>query len=159
MSLLAFLSPDRSAPEVRLVSPLSRTAVRETPGLGVLELRGDVRAVTAGAGEELVRLTPTRGLLLTEGPPAAALARLRADGVRAYDLTAGLAAIELDGEPLMRRLTELDLDALPAMGPVARGVGALLQRTGPETFRILVPQELAHYVAETALDLAEGLGR
>ena len=40
--------------------------------------------------------------------------RLLAQGYRVYDMTAALAALEVEGEDLMRRLTELDLDALPA---------------------------------------------
>ena len=42
--------------------------------------------------------------------------RLTAPGYRVYDMTAALAALEVEGEDLMRRLTELDLDALPAIG-------------------------------------------
>ena len=40
----------------------------------------------------------------------------------AVDLTSALAGIELEGEALMRRLTDLDLSLLPATGKVA-GVG------------------------------------
>ncbi len=36
---------------------------------------------------------------------------------------------------------------------------AVVQRIGDETFRLFVPQELGHYVAEVVLDLAEGLAR
>jgi hypothetical protein len=55
-------------------------------------------------------------------------------------------------------LTDLDLDKLPATGPVARGVPALIQRLDGERFRLFVPQELGHYVCETAIDLAQGVG-
>ena len=149
---LAFLSPAGAAPDVRRVSPLAR-----------VDFRGPVRAASTGVVElrgphdepGLVRLTPDRALLLTDDP-LGDRDRLRSAGVRAYDLTAAYAAIDVDGERLFRRLSDLDPAALPAAGPVARGVAALVTRSG-ETFRLLVPQELAHSVAELALDAAEGL--
>ena len=153
MTELAFLSPDRCAPEVRLVSPLARTRVRDVSALGKLEVRGDLAQVVPEQGEELVRITPERGLLLVEGSCAPARERLRSAGVRVYDLTGALAALEVDGERAMRRLTDLDLERLPAAGAVARGVPALVQRLGGETFRVIVPQELAHYVGQVVEDL------
>lgn len=153
MTELAFLSPDRCEPEVRLTSPLSRTRVRDVSALGKLEVRGDLADVALEAGEELVRITPERGLVLVEGASAPARMRLRASGLRVYDLTAAFAALEVDGEQAMRRLTDLDLERLPAAGAVARGVPALVQRLDGETFRVLVPQELGHYVAEVVEDL------
>jgi hypothetical protein len=96
---------------------------------------------------------------VTDGPPAATRERLAREGFRVYDISSGLAALELEGEDLMRRLTELDLDALPAVGPVARGVRALIERRDGERFRLFVPRELGHFVAEAAIDLARGLGR
>ncbi len=169
MTRLAFLSPDRCAPDVRLVPPAARALagvpaasapIRERFPFGVLELRGDVGAVALEPGEELVRATPRRAFLLTgAAPPAAARERLSATGLRVYDLSGALAAFELDGVQLMRRLTDLDLDALPAVGPVGRGVWAIVDRLGDETFRVLCPQELAHSLAELVLDLAAGLDR
>ena len=162
MTDLAFLSPDRVGPEVTLVSPLARALsgtgpVRDVSRLGKLELRGDLAAVARAPGEELIPIAPGKALLVTEGSPAAARTRLRAAGLRVYDLSAGLAALEVDGTQLMRRLTDLDLDSLPAAGAVARGAAALVQRRGGDTFRIFVQQELGHYVAQVALDAAEGL--
>src|SRR5581483_6434131 len=145
---LAFLSPDRCAPEVKLASPLARVAVRD--------LRGELPS-SVEAGEELVRLTPDRALLVTAGSPAVARERLRGPGTRVYDLTAGFAALEVEGETLFRRLTDLDPAKLPAAGPVARGVGGVVTRTASGTFCILVPQEYGHYVAEVVLDLQQGL--
>ncbi len=167
MSKLAFLSPDRSGPQARHASPLARALaaapagapVRDASPLGVLEVRGDPERVPVETGEELVRITSGRCLLLVEGSPAAARERLRAAGLRVYELTAALAAIDVDGEQLLRRLTDLDLERLPATGAVARGVPALVLRRRGETFRLVVPQELAHYVAGVVLDLADGLAR
>jgi hypothetical protein len=158
MSELAFLSTRTCAPDVRLVSPLSRAVaepIRDVSSLGKFELRGDVDAAQPGPGEELIRISASRALLVTDGAPP----RLAQPGLRAYDLSAGLAAFELEGEQLMRRLTDLDLDELPAAGPVARGVAAIVQRRGGERFRIFVQQELGHYVVEVALDAAQGLAR
>ena len=55
----------------------------------------------------------------------------------------------------MRRLTDLDLDALPAVGKLAE-VPAVVLRDG-DRFRIFFPQELGHYVAEVVLDTLDGL--
>jgi len=163
VSRLPFLSADL-VPEASRTSPLANALASERSGvvhdvsaLGKLELRGDIDAVQPGDGEELVRLAPGRALLITQGSPAAARERLSATGLRVYDLTGALAGLEVEGEALLRRLTELDLEALPATGPVARGVPALIQRLGGERFRLLVPQELGHYVCETVLDLAHGV--
>ncbi|MGI8420959.1 MAG: hypothetical protein ACR2MU_01645 [Gaiellaceae bacterium] len=164
MSRLSFLSADL-VPEASRTSPLANAlasdgsgVVRDVSSLGKLELRGEIDSVQAGDGEELVKLAPGRALLITQGSPAEARARLSAAGLRVYDLTGSLAGLEVEGEALMRRLTELDLEALPATGPIARGVPALIQRLDGERFRLLVPQELGHYVCETALDLAQGVG-
>jgi hypothetical protein len=73
---------------------------------------------------------------------------------------AGVAGIELDGPKaaqLLARLTELDLDALPAVGAVAE-VRMLLERPAVSRFRLWFGRELADYVGEVVVDTAEGLG-
>jgi hypothetical protein len=162
VSRLAFLSADG----VPLVSPLRHALAADDAGvvtdvsaLGKLEVRGDLDRLEAAPGEELIRITPARGLLVCDGSRAAARDRLAADGFRVYDLTSALAGLEVEGEDLLRRLTELDLDALPAVGAIARGTPAVIERRGGERFRLFVPQELGHYVAEVVLDLAQGLAR
>lgn len=162
MTALAFLSPDAAAAEVRLVSPLARVAAGhafvDVSSLGKLELRGSVDRVEPAAGEQLIVLTPERALLVTPaGAAAAARDRLHGDDVRAYDVTAALAALELTGERLLRRLTQLDLDLLPAAGAILRETPAVIQPLGEERFRLFVPQELAHSVATAIVDLTEGL--
>jgi hypothetical protein len=62
----------------------------------------------------------------------------------------------VQGEALLRRLTDLDLDALPAMGSLAH-VQALVVRDEGETFRLYFAQEYGDSVAEAAIDAAEGL--
>ncbi len=72
---------------------------------------------------------------------------------------AGLAGIELEGprvETLLRRLTDLRLDALPAVGAVAH-VRALVAPARGDCYRIWFPQEYSDYLAEVILDAAEGL--
>ena len=164
MTSLAFLSPSRCEPGT-LASPLRRALAGVDPELvedlslrGVVELRGGVAAVEAREGEELVRLSPRRALMLTEGDAAAAAQRLRSEvpGVLAYDLAGGYAGFALRGEGVMRRLTDLDLERLPAAGPFAR-VPALVVRDGDERFHVYVPQELGHDVVGAVLDAIAGL--
>ena len=71
------------------------------------------------------------------------------------ELERGLAGLQVTGELLLRRLTDLDLDALPATGMIAH-VRATVLRDGDE-FRIFFPQEYADHVAEVVLDAAAGL--
>jgi hypothetical protein len=179
LSELSFLSPSRCAPET-VVSPLRRaldtvsdTFVRKLDGFGaeegsrrlvedlslqgVLEVRGDLDLVRPADDEELARLSPRRGFLFTGDDPADVAVRLREAGVLAYDATGALAGLALEGEQLMRRLTDLDLHDLPAAGPFAR-VNALVLRDEGERFRVYVPQELGHDTAIAVLDALEGLG-
>ena len=155
MSRLAFLSPHEA--DVTGVSPLRHvpdTAFTDVSQLGKLEVRGDVVGL-AGA----IPLGPGRALLVLDGDVRSERDRLVGVGYRVYDMTAALAALEVEGEDLMRRLTELDLDALPAIGSIARGTTALIERRGGEHFRLFVPAELGQFVAEVVTDMARGLGR
>ena len=73
---------------------------------------------------------------------------------------AGVAGIEIEGPEarhVLRRLTELDLDALPAIGAVAQ-VRTLVVVQAEDSFRLWFPQEYADYVAAVVLDTAEGVG-
>jgi hypothetical protein len=164
---LGFLSPSRCA-EGTLSSPLSR-ALQPFSGNGgpqpvlvdrsldgKLELRRDLEGVEPLEGDELVRLSPRRGFVVTPHDPADAVERYRGQGVLAYDATALWAGFAVDGERLMRRLTDLDLDALPAAGPFSRVPGIVLRDEG-ERFRVYVAQELGHDVALAVLDAARGL--
>lgn len=162
MTRLAFLSPSGAAPDVRLVSPLSRAlaaSVVDVSYLGKLELRGAVDTVAPARGEELLRFAPNRALLVTGGAPVEAAARLTGAGVRVYDMTAALAAFEFEGEDVLRRLTDLEPAHLPAAGAIARGTWALIDGRGGGCFRVFVPQELGHHVVEVVVDTLRGLGR
>jgi hypothetical protein len=157
---LAFLCADRARSgdgfEPRFASPLARalegsTRIRDLSALGKIEVRGEVDAIDVEA--EVVRLGPSRALVLCESERCAEL-RDRLPGL-VVDLTGALAGLELEGARALRRLTDLDLDALPAAGKVAE-VPALVLRDG-DSFRIFCPQEVGHHLAEVVLDTLEGL--
>ena len=98
---------------------------------------------------------------LTGAPPALADITALADErqVAAVGPAAGVAGIEIaapEAEHLLRRLTDLDLGALPALGAVAH-VQALVVREAPGRVRIWFPQEYSDYLAEVVLDAWEGL--
>ncbi len=161
MSRLAFLSPSKAEAGVAVVSPLRHAlgaGLDDVSHLGKLELRGPLDAVEPAPGEELLRLRPGLGLLVT-GEPAAALARLEGSAVRAYDMTAALAAFEFTGDDALRRLTELDPASFPTAGSIARGTRAVFVDRGGGRYRVFVAQELGHYVAEVVLDVLRGLER
>jgi hypothetical protein len=160
VSELAFLSPDAARAgggfEPRLASPLARAlaeqeAVRDLSLLGKIEVRGDVDELDVEA--EAVRITPRRALVLC---PYERCAELRAHlAGTVIDVTAALAGLEFQGEQALRRLTDLDPAALPGVGKVAE-VPAIVLRDG-DRFRLFVPQEYGHYVAEVVLDTLAGL--
>jgi hypothetical protein len=157
---LAFLSADRARSndsfEPRFASPLARvlagtTAIRDLSRLGKIEVRGDVDEIDVDA--EVIRVTSRRALVLC---PYERCAELRAQlPGTVIDMTGALAGLELEGERAMRRLTDLDLEALPAVGKVA-DVPAFVLRDG-RRFRIFFPQEFGHYVGEVVLDVLEGI--
>jgi hypothetical protein len=133
------------------VSPLRHIeGVTDVSHLGKLEVRG-------GVPDGAIPIGADRALVVVDGDARAERDRLLGEGYRVYDMTAALAALEVEGEELMRRLTELDLDALPAVGSILRGTTAVIERRGGDRFRLFVPQELGQFVAETVVDLAAGL--
>jgi hypothetical protein len=160
----SFLSPSRCA-EGTTTSPLRRAledadpaVVRDLSLEGIVEIRGNVDAVTPGEGEDLVRLSSRRGFLFTDDDPVDVAERVRAGGALAYDATGALAGIAVASEQAMRRLTDLDLDRIPTAGPFAH-VTALFRRGPDGWFHVYVQQELGHYVAEAVLDALAGLER
>jgi hypothetical protein len=155
----AFLSPGAARAEdgfvPRQASPLARalagsTGLKDLSLLGKVELRGG----DVPADVEAIPITPHRVLLVCEPERCAEL--LETESGLAVDLTGALAGIELEGEALMRRLSDLDLARLPAAGKVA-GVPAVVSSPGGERFRIFFAQEVGHSVVETVRDLQEGL--
>jgi hypothetical protein len=144
VSSLTFLSPG-AAP---VASPLARAldgaaGIRDLSLLPKLEVRGPVGEL--GPDVDVLQLTPTRALVV--GEPATAPI--------GFDLTAALAGIAVRGEQLMRRLTDLDLTALPAAGKLAGVQAFVFERDGE--YRIFFPQELGHPVVEIVRDAQAGL--
>jgi hypothetical protein len=111
-----------------------------SPTLRILEVRG-------GVPDGSIPIGPDRALVV--GESSADL-----DGYRVYDMSAALVAIEVESEALLRRVTELT--QLPAAGSILRGVPAVIERRGGR-FRLFVPQELSHYVADTIGQLRSAL--
>jgi hypothetical protein len=135
---LPFLSPG----EAPSASPLEREhGVADVSQLGKLEVRG------VGVGEiavdaEVIRIAPRRALVVCEDERRDELARSLPGFV--VDMTAAYAGFEIEGEELMRRLTDLDLNSLPAVAKVA-SVQALVTRDG-DRFRLFVAREVAESV-------------
>ena len=159
MSELRFLSPDQARRGdlflPSFASPLARalagqTQVKDLSHLGKIEVRADIDRIDVDA--EVFQITPHRALVLCPYEECAELRRQLPGTV--IDMTGALAGLELDGEQAMRRLTDLDLDALPAVGKLVE-VPALVLRDGTR-FRVFFPQEFAHYVGEVVLDVLEG---
>lgn len=163
MTDLAFLSPDQADPVAVWRSPLERALAAADPALGIrdvsrtgkIEVRGEIAELEVH-GADAVWLTPHRALVLCDYDEAAEIRRRLSDRFLAIDVSGALAGLEVRGERLMRRLTDLDLDGLPAPGPVAH-IQAIVIRDADETFRIFFPQEYGDYVAEVVVDAAEGL--
>ena len=159
MNELAFLSPGRASATAVWRSPLER-ALRDAPReiadlseTGKIEIRGDLpRSVQGG---ELVRITPTRGLVLCDFTKTVELLEKLSTDHLAIDVSATLAGLSVRGEALMRRITDLDLDALPAAGAVSH-VQAIVTRDG-DSFALWFGQEYSDYLAEVAIDAWKGL--
>ena len=172
MNELEFLSTDRARagdgfdPVAR--SPLARGLGTRGAELGIedvslstgkIEVRGAVTDLEAD-GFDIVRITPTRALILCAFAETAEIREKLRERFLAIDVTGALAALRIeraDAARLMRRLTDLDLDALPAVGAAAH-IPVHLVRDGETTFRLFFPQEYGDYFAEVLIDAAEGLG-
>ena len=161
----AFLSADLATPDATGASawrsPLERALQGAPAGIidislaGKLEVRGSVDELD-GKGYDVVRLGPERTLVLCDATMTGRLREKLAPSFLVFDLSAALAGLQVRGETLMRRLTDLDLDDLPAVGSVAH-VRTYVLRDDAETFRLFFPQEYGHYVAELVVDAVEGL--
>jgi len=160
---LDFLSPDLAAADAHWVSPLERALANAPAGFedlsrtGVLEVRGELDGLDPGEAA-VVRLAPALALGLCPFEEAGRL-RTRLTGARrlVVDVSAGWAGLGIPGdETLLRRVTDVDLELLPAVGSLAH-VRTILIRPDNETFRLYFPQEYADYVAEVLIDAAEGL--
>lgn len=161
MSEHAFLSPGRASAGATWRSPLER-ALRGAPPevsdlslTGKIEIRGDLDSFAA-KGAELIRITPARGLVLCDFTKTVGLLAELGETFLALDMSATLAGLQVRGEAVMRRITDMDLDSLPAAGAVAH-VQALVVRGSGEDFRLYFGQEYSDYLAEVVIDAVEGL--
>jgi hypothetical protein len=165
-TVLDFLSPDLSAPDLAPAetawrSPLERALANAPAGLedisrtGVLEVRGDLETFST-PDAEFVPITPRRGLLLCDADRVGDIREKVRQDFLAIDVSAGWAGLRVRGEQLLRRLTDLNLEALPAVGSIHH-VQTLVIRDQGETFRLFFPQEYGHSVVEIVIDALEGL--
>jgi hypothetical protein len=143
----AFLSPG-TAP---VASPLARAlegaiGIRDLSLVRKLEVRGPAVG-DLGPDADVLQLTPARALVV--GDLSAAPSGF------VVDLTAALAGIAIRGEQVMRRLTDLDLTALPAAGKLAGVQAFVFERDGE--YRVFFPQEVGHSVVEIVRDVQAGL--
>jgi len=159
VSGLAFLSPGHASAEAVWRSPLERALHDAPPEIGDLsksgkiEIRGDLPKSVKGA--ELIRITSTRGLVLCDFAKSVELLEKLSKDYEAFDLTGTLAGLSVQGEQVMRRITDLDLDALPAAGAVSH-IQAVVTRDG-DSFALWFGQEYSDYLAEVVIDAWEGL--
>jgi sarcosine oxidase gamma subunit len=166
VNVLDFLSPDLATPDVAAGagawrSPLERGLRHAAPQVtdvsltGKLEVRGDVDELEPD-GFEVVRVTPDRALVLCDFTRTGSVRDKLQQQFLTIDVSGALAGLQVQGEALMRRVTDLDLEALPAVGPVAH-VRAYVLRDEAQTFRLFFAQEYGHYLAEVLADAAEGI--
>lgn len=161
MSALDFLSPGLAGADAVWRSPLERALRDAPPGVedlsrtGAIELRGDLGAVELPSFVELVAIAPERALVLCPYEQVVSLLQELRSRALAVDLTGALAGLRVRGEQVVRRLSDLELERLPAVGSVA-GVRTVVLRDGDD-FRLFFPQEHADYLAGAVMDALEGL--
>src|SRR5439155_124883 len=128
VSVLDFLSPDLATPDVvagqrAWRSPLERALSRAPADVtdvsltGKLEVRGAIDDLEP-EGFELFQLTPDRALVFCDFTRTAQIREQLSAGFFVIDVSAVLAGLQVHGETLLRRLTDLDLEDLPAVGAV-----------------------------------------
>jgi sarcosine oxidase gamma subunit len=166
MGTLDFLSPDLATPDVAAAqaawrSPLARALghapadVTDVSLTGKLEVRGPIDELEP-KGFEVIRVTPDRALVLCDFTRTSRVREQLSGDFFVTDVSAVFAGLQVRGETLLRRLTDLDLTDLPAVGAVAH-VQAYVIRDEGETFRLFFPQEYGDYIVEVVIDTAEGL--
>jgi hypothetical protein len=155
VTALEFLSVDAARADARFRplahSPMERR-LREADA--ELEERDGRLVAVRVPGEEEHQLAVRD---VTHDPGNAPLLEGVSEPPEAY---AGSAAIEIAGPgalTVLRRLTEMPLDELPAVGALAH-IRCWVFRTGDEAYRLLFEQEYGHYLWEVVVDAAEPLG-
>lgn len=135
----------------------ARVGVADVSHLGKLDVRPAPAAGLQGDGVTTYRLSPRRALVLHPPAARATVGEQVAGGELVLDVTGAYTVLALtgpDARALLSRLTHLH--RFPSGGEIAHVTGHVLPAgTG---YRVVVAQELGHYVAEVALDCARALG-
>jgi glycine cleavage system aminomethyltransferase T len=136
---------------------LASVGIADLSHLGKLDVRPAPAADLDGNRVTTYRLSPRRALVLYPQSSRAAVGEQLAADALVTDATAAYTVLAFTGpeaRALVARLTHRH--HFPSGGEVAHVTGhVLLAGTG---YRIVVAQELGHYVAEVALDCATVLG-
>jgi glycine cleavage system aminomethyltransferase T len=136
---------------------LVRVGIADLSHLGTLDVRPAPAADLEGEGVTTYRLSPRRALVLYPHEARARVGRQLAGAALVTDATGAYTVLALTGpeaRTLLARLTHLH--HFPSGGELAHVTGHVLPAgTG---YRVVVSQELGHYVAEVALDCATALG-
>ena len=136
---------------------LARVGIADLSHLGTLDVRPAPPAALQGDGVTTYRLSPKRALVVYPQSARASVGEQVAGGALVTDMTAAYTVLGLtgpDARALVSRLTHLH--RFPAGGEVAHVTGHVLPAGAG--YRVMVAQELGHYVAEVALDCAIALG-
>lgn len=132
----------------------STVGIADLSHLGKLDVRP---APSDIASSVVYRLSPRRALVLFAEKDRAAVTAALGGATQVLDVTAAYTVLHVTGpeaRSLIGRLTHLH--HFPTGGEVAHVTAHVLP--AGEGFRILVAQELGHYLAEVALDRAQALG-
>jgi glycine cleavage system aminomethyltransferase T len=135
----------------------AHVGIADLSHLGTLDLRPAPTADVRGDGVTTYRLSPRRALVLYPQAARSAVGEQVAGVGLVVDVTGVYTVLALTGpgaRALVARLTHLH--HFPSGGEVAHVTGHVLP-VGVG-YRILVPQEHGHYLAEVALDCARALG-
>lgn len=140
---------------------LARVGIADLSHLGKLDVRPAPRVVhslqQSVAGSTCYRLSPRRALLFFPEAARGAVAAALDDAAFVVDATAAYTVLGLSGpdaRALLSRLTHLHV--FPSGGEVAHVTAHVLP--SGSGYRIVVAQELGHYLAELACTCAEELG-
>ena len=155
MTGLEFLSVDAPRADERF-RPLARSPMeRRLREAGAEFEERDGRLVAVQVPDEQAHRIAVRDV--THDPSNSLLLEAVSEPPEAH---AGVAGIEIAGPgalTVLRRLTEMPLDELPAVGALAH-IRCWVFRAGDEAYRLLFEQEYGHYLWEVVVDAAEPLG-
>lgn len=136
---------------------LARVGIADLSHLGTLDVRPAPAADLEGDGVMTYRLSPRRALVFHPHAARAQVGAQLGDAALVTDATAAYTVLALtgpDARALLARLTHLH--HFPSGGEIAHVTGHVLPAGAG--YRVVVAQELGHYVAEVALDCATALG-